>query len=494
MTIRMRMILSHILVCVLPIIMTLFVLASSLAGLILYAKAGNHVMPESDYQFDTITWALSMDIFHTMRHGGDPQDFQWLVDIVDPVQTYVILTRDGEVIYGYGNEALRGDIIRMRLAIRDNIGIDKSNSIFSLTENGNYDYMERQLIRGHEYDFYVAARQPVGRNDNAIEKAFQEANKFVGICLVIFILGTSWFLSRFLIRRIVNPLKELKRGSEEIQEGNLDIHLHYDRFDEFTPVMVAFNLMSEKLKESLEEREKDEEKRKELIASISHDIRTPLTSIRAYVEGLLDNVADTPERRKKYLLVIQKKADVLERMIEQLMLLTKMDVGEKVLPQESINLSHLTKEIIDENKISWEKSGAEFETFLEDNVPIKGSHLLLERIMENLVTNSLKYKTEEKVKIFVTVRKEKGRAIFNLADDGPGVPEEALGRLLEAFYRTDKARSRTENGSGLGLAIVNRAASLMHGEIKVENRKPHGLSFTISYPLEGDHDKENTDR
>ena len=104
--------------------------------------------------------------------------------------------------------------------------------------------------------------------------------------------------------------------------------------------MVAFNLMSEKLKESLEEREKDEEKRKELIASISHDIRTPLTSIRAYVEGLLDNVADTPERRKKYLLVIQKKADVLERMIEQLMLLTKMDVGEKVLPQESINLSH----------------------------------------------------------------------------------------------------------------------------------------------------------
>lgn len=88
----------------------------------------------------------------------------------------------------------------------------------------------------------------------------------------------------------------------------------------------------------------------------------------------------------------------------------------------------------------------------------------------------------------------KGRAIFNLADDGPGVPEEALGRLLEAFYRTDKARSRTENGSGLGLAIVNRAASLMHGEIKVENRKPHGLSFTISYPLEGDHDKENTDR
>lgn len=79
----------------------------------------------------------------------------------------------------------------------------------------------------------------------------------------------------------------------------------------------------------------------------------------------------------------------------------------------------------------------------------------------------------------MTVRKEKGRATFNLADDGPGVPEEALGRLLEAFYRTDKARSRTENGSGLGLAIVNRAASLMHGEIKVENRKPHGLSFTF---------------
>ena len=114
--------------------------------------------------------------------------------------------------------------------------------------------------------------------------------------------------------------------------------------------------------------------------------------------------------------------------------------------------------------------------------------------MENLVTNSLKYKTEEKVKIFVTVRKEKGRAIFNLADDGPGVPEEALGRLLEAFYRTDKARSRTENGSGLGLAIVNRAASLMHGEIKSRKQRAARAFIHDFISIGGDHDKENTDR
>lgn len=484
MTVKRSLILSHIAVCILPFLMTLFVIISSFCGLYMYAKSGNHVMAESDFQFNVASNLIRTAVFHNLRHGDPPDDDHWVMDIMDPIQTYVVLYQDGQPIYCYGNDGMQAEVNDLRLKkVQEELDLSESGGTYSRTRLGHYNFLERNLIHGHIYHLYVMAHKPTTRSDAAIESAFRNSNRFIVISLILFILLVSYVLARFITGRILKPLWELKRGAEAVQEGNLMVRMQHEGNDEFTPALDAFNLMTKKLRESLAQKEQDEERRKELIASISHDIRTPLTSIKAYVEGLLDHVANTPEKEERYLLVIQKKADVLERLIEQLLLLTKMDLGEKALPLEPLQLEQLTEEFIEENRLTWEKKGAHFHMDLAQDVPIAGSPLLLERVIENLVTNSIKYKTQDMVEISVSLEKVGNEAILAIADDGQGVPEEELSRLQEAFYRTDKARSRTDNGSGLGLAIVRRAAALMKGEVEIKNAEPHGLVVRVKLPM-----------
>lgn len=486
MTIKKSLILSHIVVCILPVIMTLFVMLSCFTGLYLYAKSGNHIMAESSFQFNVASNLIKNCIFHSLRHGHTAEEYQWMIEMIDPMETYVVLYQGEQPIYRYGNEKFQEEVHELRTKkVQQELDESTSkDSTYSRTHLDRYQFLTKANIHGETYHLYMMVHQPgPGHSDEAFEKALRNTNRFIAISLVLFVLANSYFLSRFIVRKIISPLKQLQEGAEKIQNGDLDVHLVHQGHDEFTPSLQAFNMMSQKLKESLLQRKADEEQRKELIASISHDIRTPLTSIKAYVEGLLDHVANTPEKQERYLKVIQKKADGLERLVEQLLLLTKMDVGEKALPMKSISLSQLAEEFIDENRLNWTKRGAAFTLDIEKDISISGSSLLLERIIENVVTNSIKYKTESMVHIHISLHKEGNRAVLQIADDGPGVPEESLQRLQEPFYRTDKARTKTDNGSGLGLAIVRRATALMQGKMEIQNVEPHGLMARIEVPM-----------
>lgn len=495
MTIRKSLIVSHIVVCILPFLMTFFVLASAFGGLYLYAASGNHVIAESGFQFNVMTQILRTAVFHSLRHHESLSRYAWVMEITDPVATYVAVEREGTLLYSYGNEK-RGredlDILRKE-GVLDRLDGRDGKAIYSVTEEPDYRFAEKEIIGDRPCYLYIMAHHPAARTDGAIEKAVRAVIRFILAVLFAFILGTSYFLSRFIIGRILMPLKELERGAEEVRKGNLAVQLDYDRNDEFTPAIETFNVMAWRLKQSLEEKEGDEERRKELIASISHDIRTPLTSIKAYVEGLLDHVASTPAMQERYLQVIRRKADVLERLVEQLLLLTKMDIGEKALPTESLDLSRVVSQFVEENRLNWGRNGADFHIEAKEAVKVEGNLLLLERVVENLVSNSIRYKTEERVHIDIEVKKRGGLALLTLSDDGPGVPEEALGRLKEAFFRTDKARSRTDKGSGLGLSIVARAVHLMKGRVSFSSREPHGLKVDIVLPLEDIHEKTDTD-
>ncbi len=492
MTIKKSLILSHIVMCILPFLMTLVVLVTTLFGLYLYACSGNHIMAESDFQFHVESNVIQTSVFHSLRHKRNLygyNGYQWVRDIMDPLQTYVMVYRDGQPFYQYGNGLFQNEVEQFRKGqAQKGMDLSNLNQTFSYTHMGHYEYLKRETVGSHVYHLYVIARHPIERSDAAMERAFRNTNRFVGLSLLAFILLVSICLTRLIIRRILTPLQALKKGSEEIQKGNLDIQIPYTRNDEFIPAIRAFNLMTGKLGESLRQREADEEKRKELIASISHDIRTPLTSIKAYVEGLLDHVATTPERQERYLRVIQKKTGVLERLIEQLFLLSKMELGEKVLPLEVLDLGEMVRGYMGENQLDWEKKGGHVELIAPCPVFVAGNKLLLERVLGNLISNSIKYKTADIVQIQITVAAKENQAVLTVEDDGPGVVPEALTRLTDIFYRTDKARGCTDNGSGLGLAIVNRAVRLMQGTIAFANRTPHGLAAVITLPLEKNHE------
>lgn len=479
MNIRERLIFSHIMVCILPLLMSFFIIISSFVGLLLYAKSGNHVMAEDSFQFNMISRTVSGVLYHNIRHHGNYDDYGWVIEMADPLVTYVELREGENVLYHYGNDGYRAMLALPEIKPLAQDLLSSSDGTYSYIRPDRYVYMHREMIEGKNYDLYVLARHPKERTDKAIEEAFRGTGWFIIGALAFLVILTSFFLSKYIIGGILNPLKKLQKGAEEVQEGNPGIQISYDRKDEFTPTVEAFNLMSRKLKESLAEKEKEEENRKELIASISHDIRTPLTSIKAYVEGIIDGVADTEERRNRYLDVVLRKADVLERMLDQLFLLTRLDLGEKSLPLSRLDLGKMVEDFMEENRLSFENQGAKLVISCEKNIFIQGNPLLIGRIIENIVNNSIRYKNKEKVLISISVKGNR----LTIQDDGPGVPEESLGRLIEAFYRTDKARSRTENGSGLGLSIVHRAVKLMKGTISFANGE-EGLVVTMEFPKE----------
>ena len=483
-TIRVRLILSYIVIFLAPALIMLVLLMSAALGLYTYAKSGNHLMAESSFQFNAMAQGVHAAVFHYIRHAGNEADFAWAVELIDPVQNYVVVDRDGVPFYVYGNDTLAPSVRMLHdRGIVDKVDRKKDRSVFNMQENGAYFFLEKQEIRGHGYHLFLVSHEMPTGSDAAIEEAVRGTLRVLGGICIICLIGAAWFLSKFIITRITTPLGELVRGAEKIKDGELNYRIAYDRHDEFTPAIQSFNLMTAKLEEALWEREKQDENRKELIASISHDIRTPLTVIKAYVEGLLDHVADTPEKQRQYLACISGKTHVLEDMIDQLFLLSKMDLGDKAIPLETVDLTREAARAVEEGKASWEKDGGRLSLQWDGPLFVKGNSLLISRILSNLIENSIKYKTAPEVHITIACRKKYGRVYMTVTDDGPGVPEESLPRLTEAFYRTDKARSRIENGSGLGLAIVERAVRMMGGTVQVKNAVPQGLEFQIILPL-----------
>jgi signal transduction histidine kinase len=302
------------------------------------------------------------------------------------------------------------------------------------------------------------------------------------ILIVAIIVVTNRILTRFMVKSIITPLDTLSYGVEQIKSGNLPFRLDYLGKDEFTPVCVAFNEMAGRLQNSEEARQQDENSRRELIAGISHDLRTPLTSVKAYIEGLEKGVAVTPEQQKKYLDTIKTKTADLENIINKLFMFAKLDTSDFPVRLERVNIgSELTKIL---NGLSEEYKDKGLTLRITRPLPDAFANIdrtLLQNVILNVLENSAKYKTAETVAVSVSCRIENGYAKIRLADDGRGVPDNILDKLFDVFFRADPSRGKT--GNGLGLAISAKIIRRMNGGIVAESVDGGGLAITIALPL-----------
>jgi signal transduction histidine kinase len=303
------------------------------------------------------------------------------------------------------------------------------------------------------------------------------------VCAAAMMILMNRLLTQFVFGKILRAMDTLSGGAHEIRDGNLGFRIDYPYDDEFAPVCGDFNEMAERLQSAAKARLKDEMSRRELFAGISHDLRTPLTSIKAYVEGLEKGVASTPESRARYMGTIRNKADDLEHIIEALFLLSKLDTGEFPYSMERAGLSAVVSDITGEAAAEYAARGLEITTRADETpvwVDIDISQL--RRVMINIFENSLKYKTAEVGHLRVSVTSDGGTAVLTLTDDGPGVPEDAVLNLFDMFYRLDRSRSDPSQGSGLGLAIAAKVVDHFGGTIEAENAEPSGLSIIIKLP------------
>jgi signal transduction histidine kinase len=299
--------------------------------------------------------------------------------------------------------------------------------------------------------------------------------------MIMLILMTNFFLTRMIIKNISTPLNILSFGVKQIQENNLRFRLEYRSDDEFLPVCDAFNEMAARLENMADEQKKYEENRRELIAGISHDLRTPLASIKAYLEGLEKGIASTPPMREKYFSTIKNKTCDLEHIIDQLFLFSKLDINDFPLNLKTIDIGQLISGMASELSGEYIKRGLAIElpeTAL--NLPVNIDPALFRNIMVNILENSAAYKEAEQGKVEITVSTADTMAEICLTDDGPGVPDEALDKLFDVFYRVDQ--SRNTRGNGLGLAISQKIVNRMGGSMRAE-LPGRGLSIHIYLPL-----------
>ena len=299
---------------------------------------------------------------------------------------------------------------------------------------------------------------------------------------IIIISIVNNFYTHHVVERIIKTLEPLNNGVQQIQNNNLSYRIEYNNDDEFRPICNAFNEMAEKLETLAIKQKKDEANRKELIAGISHDLRTPLTSIKGCLEGIETGVASTPEKKEKYFEFIKNKTDDLERIIEQLFLFSKLDMDEFPLDLRHVDITRVIIDIIEECTSEYSDKGLSIEyARMPDNLFVNVDVLMLRNVIINILENSVKYKVKEQGKIVISILCVKNSVVISLEDDGPGVQPEMLPKLFDVFYRTDPSRSR--QGSGLGLAISLKIIESMNGSICAQLPDSGGLAIIIKLPL-----------
>ncbi len=337
---------------------------------------------------------------------------------------------------------------------------------------------------GKEFSVIAVNSQP---GQQQVESYFQAyILRYVGIIVLVFFAMTilvNVILSRWISRSVLVPLEKLRLGTKEIRDGNLDTEVDYHKDDEFGQVCRDFDEMREHLKQSVEQRLKGEKRRRDMIAGVSHDLRTPLTSISGYLDGLMDGIADTPEKRARYLKAMKIRTGDLKRLVDGLSEYTRLETGQIQCRLERGDLRTFLEEYIAGCR---EEAGRDQVTMIlkadRDHYMVLMDEYELRRVFDNLLTNTVRYreKPQSQVEIWLTAKEEENRTEIVYKDDGPGVPEESLERIFEIFCRLDDARSQAGEGSGIGLAIVKEIVEAHGGSVRAENRD--GLAVIILLP------------
>ena len=308
---------------------------------------------------------------------------------------------------------------------------------------------------------------------------------------VVFFLIINSILANRMTKKITLPLDILTMGVKRIQDNDFSYRIDYDGDDEFRLVCNAFNLMAEQLEASNRVRLKDEANRRELLAGISHDLRTPLTTISGYLDGIESGVASTPQMRERYLNTIKFNAEGMKHIIEQLFLFSKLDMDEFLFTPQRFDIMRAISDMIEEFADAYALRGLDIniregpkDVFIYADV----SHL--RRVIINILENSVKYKVKERARMTINVQLDPSSFADNssnfvrltFADDGPGVAQEILPDLFNVFYRADS--SRHSAGSGLGLAISAKIIERSGGTIHAELVDSGGLAVIIYLPLD----------
>ena len=313
------------------------------------------------------------------------------------------------------------------------------------------------------------------------------------LTMVMILVFTSVVLTAWIYKSIVTPIHHLQVATKKITEGNLDFEMPAGGDDEIGELCTDFEEMRRRLKESAEEKVESERQNKELISNISHDLKTPIAAVKGYVEGLMDGVADTPEKQEKYIRTIYNKANDMDRLINELSFYSKIDTNRIPYTFEKINVNAYFADCIEDLSIEMEEQDIEltYSNDVEGDIQVIADAEQIKRVINNIVGNSVKYIDKPRGRIHIRVKDVGDFVQVEIEDNGKGIASKDLPQIFDRFYRADVSRNSSKGGSGIGLSIVKAIMDSLNRQCGVLNRDG-GVEFWIELDRNSDCRKAGT--
>jgi len=322
-------------------------------------------------------------------------------------------------------------------------------------------------------------------NSNTIEQVRELMPEhfliYMLIAIFIILIITALILTMWIYTSVFHPIRALNMAMKNIADGNLDYQMPQpDKFQKGELGELSFNYedMRLRLKESAEEKLQHEKQNKELITNISHDLKTPITAIKGYVEGIMDGVADTPEKMDKYIKTIYNKANDMDRLINELTVYSGIDSNRIPYNFHKINVADYFRDCIEEVGLDLESKNIQlnYSNLISPETVVIADPEQLKRVIDNIVGNSIKYLDREKDQDIIDIRilDEVDSIRVEIEDNGKGIASRDLPKIFERFYRTDASRNSMKGGSGIGLSIVKKIIGDHGGYIWATSKEGEG--------------------
>lgn len=367
--------------------------------------------------------------------------------------------------------------------------VEQLNHIGHLMDtNVNY----AQLVQKHEiYDGKVLLGTAYIYDNLPTNAVAHASNSWVGWAtvlvwlsvLVIILLVCTWFIGRVMLK----PMATFTNAIKRIAVGEFSFELPSWKIREVSEVSDAIMKTRDALRTSIERQSSMEQERKFIISAIVHDLRTPLFSIRGYLEGIETGVASSPYQIQRYIRICRDKADVLEQLVSDLFSYVQLDLSDELPPahQGPLDFSCLIRSVVEGFVPHANDKNIQLHLDISNRASekctIEGDAHLITRALNNVLDNAIRY-ADRGGEVFVACKKESNQVILIVRDTGQGIPQENIHNVFKPFFRDEASRNRQTGGTGLGLAIAERIFALHRGDIKAENGREGGAVFTVTLP------------
>ncbi|MEG1457892.1 MAG: HAMP domain-containing sensor histidine kinase [Acetivibrio sp.] len=487
MKIRERLIIAFLIIITIPVI-----LIGAVGGAIVKHQM-NALQQSYDVETNTLQILINpLQVFNRLTQGvyniiqtqtkKDPDRFlntAYLDSInsdLDSKFSYLVVEKEDEYQY-IGNKYKFNPI----LDYMPGFGSDSSNVDGGFYINGKH----ASLIKQQDFLFTDGSRGSVfivTAIDTILPQLQSSAIQFIASFILI-ICFTAIILVLWIYQGIIRPLNALRLATVQMRDGNLDCPVRAESSDEIGELCEDFEKMRVRLKELIDSRLQYEEASRELISNISHDLKTPLTAIKGYSEGIMDGVADTPEKMDRYLKTICTKANAMSVLVDELSFYSKIDTNSIPYNFMAINVNHFFNDCINELTLDLEVKNIDlgYFNFVDKSQEIWADAEQLKRVINNIIGNSAKYIDKAKGIINVRIQDAGDFIQISIEDNGKGIDEEDETLIFDRFYRTDASRNSLQGGTGLGLAISKKIIEDHGGKIWATGKLDVGTTiyFTL---------------